>query len=343
MRLSIAIPVYNGERFLEQALASALEQSRPFDEVLVVDDNSTDRSAAIARSLRWAGRVTYRFNQVPTGFADAWNRAAAWSTGDFVTVLHQDDLLDRDYLESIEAAAQRYPQAGHLYAACRYIDANGHTLRMAPVPHSAEPVLYSGTEYAHRYLQGVLANAHIHRCPGVTTRRDLLTGKCAYRKEAGHIADDDFFYRIGAFTEVVGISRPLASYREHEASTTARLSHLELTLAQDWVFQVVQHVGRASLITQNDQERIVQQAVKMLNRALVLAIGERSSREIHACQETAAALERALPGSLAKHSPRSAKLIWRSLRSTGEVSCLTSAYVGMLLGAIRVRTALRGL
>ena len=45
-----------------------------------------------------------------------------FSSGDFVTILHQDDLLDAQYLSSIEAALMRFPHAGHGYSACRYID-----------------------------------------------------------------------------------------------------------------------------------------------------------------------------------------------------------------------------
>lgn len=51
---------------------------------------------------------------------------------------------------------------------------------------------------------------------------------CQYREEAGHIADDDFFYRVGQYTDVVGILSPLASYRLHSKSETGHLKNMQL-------------------------------------------------------------------------------------------------------------------
>lgn len=238
IRFSCAIPVHNGGKFLAAAIRSALAQDRPFDEVIIVDDASTDNSKSIIQSAEFFGRVTYYYNPVATGFVDAWNRAAKFASGDFVTILHQDDLLHPSYLKVIEAALDRYPHVQHLYTSCFYIDADGVVVDRPPYPHNFEPQLYSGNEYAARYLQGVVANQHIYRCPGVTTSRRLMTEQCVYRKEAGHIADDDFFYRIGEYTDVVGISMPLASFREHSASETGKHQSLTLALARDYLFQM---------------------------------------------------------------------------------------------------------
>jgi len=73
---------------LEYALSSALAQTLPAQEILVVDDASTDESAEICRSSRWEGKVRYEFNPVPTGFADAWNRCAQKASGEYVAILH---------------------------------------------------------------------------------------------------------------------------------------------------------------------------------------------------------------------------------------------------------------
>src|ERR1035437_10269043 len=113
MTFTIAIPARNGSNYLADAIRSALGQTRPADEILVVDDNSDDETAAIAKSREGGNRVKYYFNQTPTGFADAWNRAVAKATCDFVSILHQDDLLDPDYLSAIESGLTRFPQSRH--------------------------------------------------------------------------------------------------------------------------------------------------------------------------------------------------------------------------------------
>lgn len=270
-RFSVVIPVYNGAKFLETTIKSVLSQVRPFDEIIIVNDASTDASRAIAEQFR--GKVQYKYNEVPTGFVDAWNRAVKYATGDYVTILHQDDLIFPGYLVSIEAALDRYPEVRHLYTACNYIDEHGVVIRVLSQSDSAEPVKHSGPEYADNYLSGVISNNHIHRCPGVTTERRLLVEQCTYRKEAGHIADDDFFMRVGAFTDVVGISMPLASYRIHTESETGKVPSLSSTLARDFLFQMKGNRNRSILA----DKRIIEfdkGAAKLINQMLCQGLSE---------------------------------------------------------------------
>jgi glycosyltransferase involved in cell wall biosynthesis len=329
MRFAIVIPARNGERFLGAAIESALAQSRPADEVLVIDDNSTDCTAEIARSNKWNGRVGYRHHAAPSGFAEAWNRAAAFSSSEFVTILHQDDLLDGDYLANVQHALTRYPKAQHVYSACRYIDADGREIRSAPRPHDEEPRLWNGMEYAHRYLDGVLSNQHIHRCPGVTTFRALLQNKCSYRKEAGHIADDDFFYRVGAYTDVVGIAKPLASYREHKHSITGSTRTLELTLAGDWLFQVREFKRGATLFDANDGVRIVKQAVKLATRALVGALRNRSDEQVSACVKIIEELDAVAPEARSSMATV-ARPLWALCRKRRKSGGLAAGYLTLI-------------
>ena len=183
MTFSIAIPVHNGERFLERTLASAIDQKRPADEIVAVDDASTDQSAQILKAEKWKGKIRYVFNENPSGYADAWNRVAQHSRSDFVAILHQDDLLDVDYLYRVEQALSAYPTCKHIYSGYYYIDEDGNRTAESPGPRSLIPELLGGKEYTRRYLDGVFNNRHIHRCPGVTTERNLLLEKCAYRKK----------------------------------------------------------------------------------------------------------------------------------------------------------------
>lgn len=341
MNVSVVIPARNGERFLRQALDSALGQVRPAWEVLLVDDASTDRTADIARSAPYAGRVRYARNERATGFVDAWNRAVALATGEFVTILHQDDLLHPEYLWRIERAMERFPGVEHLYAASLTIDEKGTLIAQPPAPHTAEPAWFTGREYARRYLGGVLGNRHIHRCPGVTTRRRLLLDRCAYRAEAGQIADDDFFLRVGAFTDVVGIAQPLASYREHRESTTARLDSLTFALARDYIFQTRWHDAGNTLLDSADITGLHRQAVRFVNRLLVE--GLRLGREdwVRSAAGFREELELLVPGLMGRELPGWARPVW-GLAFDGRVRQLAArSYVRMIGRAVRARDIVR--
>ena len=99
--VSCIVPCFNGERFLDECLASILAQTHRRLEIIVVDDGSTDRSAAIAR--RHGGRVRYH-HQENRGPAAACNAGIDLATGDFIAFLEQDDLWLPDKTERQLAA-----------------------------------------------------------------------------------------------------------------------------------------------------------------------------------------------------------------------------------------------
>lgn len=95
--VSVIIPVYNGERFLAAAIESVLGQNHRPLEVLVVDDGSTDGSAAIARAF---GPPVTCLGQANAGMGGARNSGVNASRGDFIAFLDADDLWAPDKLRS---------------------------------------------------------------------------------------------------------------------------------------------------------------------------------------------------------------------------------------------------
>ena len=109
MTFSIVIPTYNGEIFLANAIESALSQTRPADEIIVADDNSSDSTIDIAS--RYADRVRVCRHEGPSGFVNGWNKAIAYAKCDFIAILHQDDLLHPDFLKEAERVLTFSPVA----------------------------------------------------------------------------------------------------------------------------------------------------------------------------------------------------------------------------------------
>lgn len=105
--VSVIVPVRDGERYLAQALESILGQTRPPDEVILVDDGSTDGTRGIAE--RYAARVRY-LSQPPTGTASAFNRGVREARGSLIASLDADDLWVQDKLELQVAALRDDPR-----------------------------------------------------------------------------------------------------------------------------------------------------------------------------------------------------------------------------------------
>lgn len=86
--ISVIIPVYNAEPWLAETIESVLGQTRPPQQVIVVDDGSTDQSATVAR--RYARYIQLE-QQPNTGCAHARNRGVALAQGDLLAFLDADD------------------------------------------------------------------------------------------------------------------------------------------------------------------------------------------------------------------------------------------------------------
>jgi glycosyltransferase involved in cell wall biosynthesis len=113
--VSVVLPVYNGERFLAQALDSIRDQYYSEFEIIVVDDGSTDGSAEIARSL---DRVRY-MGQKHRGIACAWNSGIEYSRGEFVAFLAQDDLWTPNKLDVQVHQMMEHPRLQYTIARAR--------------------------------------------------------------------------------------------------------------------------------------------------------------------------------------------------------------------------------
>jgi len=94
--VSCVIPVFNGEDWIEESLDSVFEQTRPPDEVIVVDDGSTDRTAEILK--RYDDRIKV-VRQENAGPGAARNRGVALATGVLIAFQDADDLWLPDKLE----------------------------------------------------------------------------------------------------------------------------------------------------------------------------------------------------------------------------------------------------
>lgn len=247
------------------AIESALAQTRPADEVLVVDDASTDATRAIATDVKWESRVRYVYNDNSTGFADAFNRVTVLAGNEFVVLLSADDVLHPSFLEAVEAGLLAYPEAKFCYVAADYIDGDGKLISPRAASQSSVPRLYDGKAYIHNYISGCLNNAEIHRCAGTVIERKLFVERCRFRKEAGIMADNDLFIRIAAETNVVGIALPLASVRVHADAISARMESLNLRVAKDYLFQIRFLASEAHTVAAPDVAMVHALAFRSIN------------------------------------------------------------------------------
>ena len=126
--ISVVIPLYNKEEAVETTLNSVLHQTRPPDEVIIVDDGSTDQSVAIIRRVLKAARSTVPVRivtQQNLGVSVARNRGAEEARCDYIAFLDADDEWLPDCIAEFEKLARHIPQAGVLTVLLAKITAKG--------------------------------------------------------------------------------------------------------------------------------------------------------------------------------------------------------------------------
>ena len=113
-RITALIPCYNGELFIADAVRSVLAQERRVDEVLVIDDRSTDRSAAVAQAAG-ATVITLSENGGPSRARNVGLRAAR---GDLVAFLDADDQWDPAHIRVVAGLLDEFPEAVLAFGRC---------------------------------------------------------------------------------------------------------------------------------------------------------------------------------------------------------------------------------
>ena len=215
--LTVVIPTFNGERYLDEALASVVAQSDPDIEVIAVDDGSTDRTMALLESYldRLSLRVVRR--SVRNWVANV-NHGLSLGRGRLACVLHQDDRWEPGRLRVVKSLMDRFPEVALMIHPSRYIDSVGRRLGQwrCPLPASTRP-LASALVIERLLVQNFLA------MPAPTFDRERALRSGGLDEALWYAADWDLWLRLAAAGPVLHQREPLACFRLHaESQTTTR-------------------------------------------------------------------------------------------------------------------------
>jgi glycosyltransferase involved in cell wall biosynthesis len=217
--------VYNGERYIAEAIESVLCQTHKDFEFVIVNDGSTDRTQAIideyaARDERIRTIVQRNIDQ-PTSL----NRALAAAANEWVAVFDADDVCSPHRLETQLYALQRQPSVRVLGSYAFWIDPAGRKRGVRTLGPT------SVAEFKRLVEQDELIKM-IH--PSVMMHRPTILALGGYDAEFGAAADIELWSRVSDEHVVMSLSEPLLCYRIHPESMSAR-RFFEQQLMVRWV------------------------------------------------------------------------------------------------------------
>lgn len=213
------IPTYEPGPFLVEALRGILAQDpgQAIMQIAIVDDASpTVDVAALVAAAAPAGRIEIHRNPANLGLAGNWNRGIELARGEFVHLLHQDDLILPGFYERLLQGLAAEPQVGMAFSRHAFIDETGQWTRRS---------------HRERWLPGRLGRwlARISQrqriqCPAAVVRRSVYERLGGFRSDLTYALDWEMWVRIAAAHPVWYEPRILACYRRHRRSETSRLT-----------------------------------------------------------------------------------------------------------------------
>ena len=131
MKISVCIPTYNQDNYIELAIKSVLNQTIKIDEIIISNDCSTDNTKNVLDQLASIHPQLIVFHQpVNLGIKSNINFSLKKCTGDFIIRLDSDDLLKSTYAERLSKELVKFPNAGYAHASVQEIDENNKKTKL---------------------------------------------------------------------------------------------------------------------------------------------------------------------------------------------------------------------
>jgi glycosyltransferase involved in cell wall biosynthesis len=204
-KVTAVIPVYNGAALIRRSIESVLAQTRPADELIVVDDGSTDETSSIVRSYGESVRYVHQRN---SGVAAARNNGVQQATSEWIAFLDADDHWEPLKLERQLAVSERVGLVGARW----FTEYRGKPRCVEEVPNDAffgKMLKARGSEAFHLAMNiwtGV-----------VLVRRSVLSDQ-HFVSGLEPAEDRDLWIRLAASIPIYLIPQPLATYVQFENS-----------------------------------------------------------------------------------------------------------------------------
>ncbi len=211
--VSVLLPVHDAERTVGAAIASVLTQTYTDCELLVIDDGSTDRSAAAVREHAGGDPRLRLLQQSNRGLIAALNRGLAEARGALIARMDADDVALPDRLERQVRFLESHPAVAAVGGAARYMDDRGPLpleLRHPCAPEAIRAALPRGSCLVH---------------PTVLMRRAAVLAAGGYRPAFLHAEDYDLWLRLAERADLANLAETVLHLRLHPGQVS--FAHVE--------------------------------------------------------------------------------------------------------------------
>lgn len=207
--VSVIVPVYNGEKYIEQTLSYILKSTYMNLEILVVNDGSTDMSLEICKRIQEQDKRVVLLTKENGGVASARNYGVENATGDYICFCDQDDIVDKEAYFRMVTAIEKYQADICMCSTNRYISGKYTSFEIS------DDAYYTGDEILEELLYPLLFKGYDVPVKMSTKNRYAHIWNCMFRAEfwkkynfkfriyVNH--EDDLLVKIEALTKALGV------------------------------------------------------------------------------------------------------------------------------------------
>lgn len=216
-KISVVMSVYNGEKYLHEAIESIINQSLDDFEFVIINDASTDASLKIIESFR-DPRILLITNETNLGLTKSLNKGLGIAKGEFIARMDADDIC---YPQRLEKQVAFFETDKDIALCGTWVTILGDTNRRGEYPVTHDEIKFTMLCY----------NAFAH--PTVMWRREVFEGM-ALKYDENYITAQDYelFSRLVHLVKTANIPEVLLYYREHENQVTKKRQLNQQTNAQ---------------------------------------------------------------------------------------------------------------
>lgn len=221
--VSVIMPCYNGEKFIGEAIESALNQTYKNWELIIVDDRSTDNSKKIIKQYYIADtRIQYIQHKKNKGIPSTRNTGIKISNGEYIAFLDQDDLWMKDKLDLFIREFNRYDaKVGIIFSDIEIVFADNIISR------NYKKVNYYKIQKLNKrnFIKKLFMGNFIKTTSQVILRKECFN-KLGLLDERLHGGDDgDFWLRAAGEFNFKYLDIPLTKYRFHKENTSKKIRY----------------------------------------------------------------------------------------------------------------------
>ncbi len=258
--VSVILPVFNGERTIEETIKSVLTQTLKEFELIIIDDGSTDRTLEIIRQF-FDPRIQI-FSYPNAGQPASRNRGLQKASGDLVAFIDADDLWTPQKLMSQYQALQQNPTVAVAYSWTQWIDTDGKPIE------GGSCLNFSGDVYENLLLNDFIASGS-----NPLIRRQAIDSVGVFDTSLSNAHDWDMWLRLAVSHKFVSIPEQQVLYRKSHNSMSANVWGMERSSLQVIQKNIKQLSPPESLIKKSIGNRYKYLMYRSLERPLIFSKG----------------------------------------------------------------------